>query len=107
MKYGVAGSTEELEALKTAYVEFEGDMEEVINSVMCSTYEDEQRFSKIIKDWIKKKEVPDFPKFSKESKKSRENRKRKVSHLCMRSVHKSIRVELLKCISLLIFDIPC
>lgn len=72
------GSAEELEDLQTAYVEFQGDMEEIINNVMCSTYEDEDRFSKIIKDWIKKKEVKNFPKFSKENKKSKESRKRKV-----------------------------
>ena len=54
-------------------------MEEVLNNVICSTHEDEARFSAIINDWIKNKEVADFPKFSKETKKSKEKRKRKVS----------------------------
>ncbi|KAL4235979.1 DnaJ subfamily C member 9 [Mactra antiquata] len=73
------GSKEELEDLKTAYVEFKGDMEEILNNVMCSTVDDEPRFNKIIKDWIKSKEVPTFTKFTKETKKSKENRKRKAA----------------------------
>ena len=72
------GSKEELEDLQTAYVEFRGDMTEILNNVMCSTIEDEPRFTKIIKGWIKKKTVPDFPAFSKENKKSKEKRKREV-----------------------------
>ncbi|XP_045159631.2 dnaJ homolog subfamily C member 9-like isoform X2 [Mercenaria mercenaria] len=72
------GSQEELDDLKTAYVEFKGDMEEILNNVMCSHTDDEPRFSKVIKDWIKAKEVPAFTKFTKETKKSKENRKRKA-----------------------------
>ena len=72
------GSKEELEDIQTAYVEFKGDMTEILNNVMCSTIEDEQRFTKIIKGWIKKKTVPDFPAFSKENKKSKDKRKREV-----------------------------
>lgn len=67
--------------MKTAYIEFKGDMEEILNNVMCSHVDDEPRFSKIIKDWIKAKEVPEFAKFMKETKKSKENRKRKVTVL--------------------------
>ncbi|WAR23742.1 DNJC9-like protein, partial [Mya arenaria] len=73
------GSKEELEDLKTAYLEFKGNMEDILSNVMCSTEDDEPRFSGIIRDWIKKKEVPDFPKFSKETKKSKDNRKRKAA----------------------------
>lgn len=71
-------SKEELEDLKTAYLEFEGDVEQILNHVMCSEIDDEPRFTKIIKNWIKKKEVPDFPKFSKETAKSKQSRKRKA-----------------------------
>ncbi|XP_052274401.1 dnaJ homolog subfamily C member 9-like isoform X1 [Dreissena polymorpha] len=73
------GSKEELEDLKTAYVEFKGDMDEILSNVLCSTIDDEDRFAGIIKDWIKTKAVPDFKKFSKETKKSKENRKRKFA----------------------------
>lgn len=72
------GSKEELEDIQTAYVEFKGDMTEILNNVMCSTIEDEPRFTKIIKGWIKKKTVPDFPAFSKENKKAKEKRKREA-----------------------------
>ena len=76
----MSGSKDELEDLETAYVEFKGDMTEILNNVMCSTIEDEPRFAKIINGWIKKKTVPDFPAFSKENKKSKEKRKREVRH---------------------------
>ena len=72
-------SQEELDDLKTAYIEFKGDMEEILNNVMCSSVEDEPRFSKIIKEWIKSKEVPAFEKFTKETKRSKDTRKRKVT----------------------------
>ncbi|XP_061183153.1 dnaJ homolog subfamily C member 9-like [Saccostrea echinata] len=70
-------SEEELEDLKTAYIECEGDMDGIIDSVMCATIEDEARFTKILKQLIRKKEIPDFPAFSKEGKKKKAERKRK------------------------------
>ena len=73
------GSEEELEAIKEAYVRFEGRMEEILSHVMCAEVEDEDRISDIIKKLIKKKEVPEFKVFSKEFKKTKEARKRKVS----------------------------
>jgi len=77
----IPDSKEELEDLKTAYTEFKGDMNEILNNVCCSTIDDEPRFAEIIRGWIKAGEVEDFPKFSKETKKSRESRKRKVTFL--------------------------
>jgi DnaJ family protein C protein 9 len=71
-------SAEELEDLKSAYVECEGDMDKIIDSVMCATIEDEARFEKILKRLIKKKELPDFSAFSKEGKAKKAARKRKV-----------------------------
>jgi DnaJ family protein C protein 9 len=67
-------------------VEFKGDMEEILNNVMCSSIEDEPRFSRIIKDWIKSKEVPAFEKFMKETKRSKETRKRKVNFICIKKL---------------------
>ena len=54
-------------------------MDEILGNVMCATVDDEPRFSKIIKGWIKTKEVPDFPTFSKENKRATTSRKRKVN----------------------------
>ncbi|KAK3578911.1 hypothetical protein CHS0354_035532 [Potamilus streckersoni] len=76
--YDETGSKEELEDLRTAYLSFKGDMNLILDNVMCSTIDDEPRFKKIIKDWIKKKEVPNFSKFSHESKSKAEKRKREA-----------------------------
>nr|XP_022315746.1 dnaJ homolog subfamily C member 9-like [Crassostrea virginica] len=70
-------SPEELNDLKSAYLDSEGNMDEIIDSVLCATIDDEARFTKILKGLIKKKEIPDFPAFSKEGKTKKSERKRK------------------------------
>lgn len=72
------GSDEELADLKTAYLEHEGNMEKILEDVMCSTTDDEPRFRKIISKLIKKEEVPDFEQFSNEDVKETKKRKRKA-----------------------------
>ncbi|XP_068228359.1 dnaJ homolog subfamily C member 9-like [Palaemon carinicauda] len=72
------GSDEELNDLKQAYIDGKGDMEHIINSVLCCTHDDEDRFREIIEKLIKKKEVPDFPGFSNEDKRKKMARKRKA-----------------------------
>ncbi|XP_060068077.1 dnaJ homolog subfamily C member 9-like [Ylistrum balloti] len=72
------GSEEERADLKEVYTTFEGDMDEIMEHIMCSSIEDEPRFRKIIKDLIKKGEVPNFEAFSKENKKKSASRKRKA-----------------------------
>ncbi|XP_045592850.1 dnaJ homolog subfamily C member 9 [Procambarus clarkii] len=72
-------SEEELNDLKQAYVDGEGDMGYILQNVLCSSIDDEPRFTKIIKGWLKKDEVPEFKNFSKESKKKKETRKRKAA----------------------------
>ncbi|KAK8751107.1 hypothetical protein OTU49_013058 [Cherax quadricarinatus] len=72
-------SEEELSDLKEAYLDGEGDMEYILQNVLCCTIDDEPRFTKIIKGWIKEEVVPDFKKFSKESRKKKETRKRKAA----------------------------
>ncbi|KAK3105627.1 hypothetical protein FSP39_002158 [Pinctada imbricata] len=74
------GSGEELEDLKSAYLEFEGSMDDILDNVMCASLQDEDRFTKIIKGWIKSKEVPNLPKFTQETKASKTARKRRVSN---------------------------
>ena len=73
-------SPEELNDLKSAYLDSEGNMDEIIDSVLCATIDDEARFTKILKGLIKKKEIPDFPAFSKEGKTKKSERKRKVRY---------------------------
>lgn len=70
------GSEQELEDLKSAYLEYEGDMDQILDNVLCSTIDDEPRFHDLIKDWIRSAEVPSFPAFQKETTKRRQKRKR-------------------------------
>ncbi|XP_064113680.1 dnaJ homolog subfamily C member 9-like [Macrobrachium nipponense] len=72
-------SEEEMNDLKQAYLDGEGDMNYVLSEVLCCTYEDEGRFRGIIEEWIEKEEVPDFPNFSEEDKKKKNARKRKAA----------------------------
>ncbi|XP_012946258.1 dnaJ homolog subfamily C member 9 [Aplysia californica] len=73
------GSDEEIEDLKNAYLASEGDMSVVMDTVLCCTYEDEPRFTKILKDLIKSGDLPDFDKFSKENKRSKNGRLKKAA----------------------------
>ena len=72
------GSDEELKDLKAAYVKFEGDMDEILENVLCSSADDEARFQKILQDAIDSNELPAFEKFTKESMKKKRARKQKV-----------------------------
>ena len=69
-------SQEEKEDLKKAYIEAEGDMGQIIDSVMCAREEDEERFRKILNEMIKNKEVKKFKAFTKSNNAEKENRKR-------------------------------
>lgn len=71
-------SGEELKDLKEAYLEFEGDMDEIMENVLCCTAEDEERFVETLQELINAGELPDFDAFSKESKKKKAARKRKA-----------------------------
>jgi len=69
-------SEEERDEIKKAYLDAEGDMGQIIDSVMCATEEDEDRFRKIINELIESKEVDKFKAFTKENKKEKKARKR-------------------------------
>ena len=69
-------SEEEREDLKKAYIESEGDMGQIIDTVMCAREEDEERFRDMINEMIKAKEVKKFKAFAKVNKAEKENRKR-------------------------------
>ena len=69
-------SEEEREDLKKAYMEAEGEMGQIIDTVMCAREEDEERFRTIISEMIRSKEVKKFKAFGKINKEEKENRKR-------------------------------
>jgi DnaJ family protein C protein 9 len=70
------GSDEEKADVLAAYEEFEGDMDGVFETVMCSeVLADEDRFRKMINAAIKNGEVESFDKYTKEGKKGRDKRK--------------------------------
>merc|ERR1712037_991427 len=73
------GSEEELADLKAAYLDGDGDMDYIMDNVLCATpEEDETRFSDVIRKWIAAGEAPDLKKFSKESAKKKKERKRRA-----------------------------
>ena len=72
------GSDEELDDLKAAYISCKGDMDDILDTVMCSDIEDVPRFKKIIKKWIKDGEVESFKAFAKDNKEKQKARKKKV-----------------------------
>ena len=73
------GSEEELADLKAAYLDSDGDMDYIMDNVLCATpEEDEARFSDVIKKWIAAGEAPDLKKFSKESSRKKRERKRRA-----------------------------
>ena len=69
-------SEEEREDIKKAYLDAEGNMGIVMDSVMCAQPEDEDRFRTIINEMIKKKEVKKFKAFTNENEKEKKARKR-------------------------------
>uniref|UniRef100_A0A8C5QCG7 DnaJ homolog subfamily C member 9 n=1 Tax=Leptobrachium leishanense TaxID=445787 RepID=A0A8C5QCG7_9ANUR len=71
------GSEEEKAEVLQAYMDFQGDMGEIMNSVPCAEYSDEQRIREIIETAIKGKQAPSFEAFVKESKKKRAQRQKR------------------------------
>ncbi|KAM9379976.1 dnaJ homolog subfamily C member 9 [Phaethornis superciliosus] len=71
-------SEEELADIKAAYMDFEGDMDRIMDSVLCVDYTDEPRIRKIIEKAIDDGEVPSYKCFVKESKQKRTARKRRA-----------------------------
>ncbi|KAJ8670712.1 hypothetical protein QAD02_001971 [Eretmocerus hayati] len=71
------GSETEIKDLKRAYMDSEGDMDYILESVPFTNCEEEPRLHDIIQDLIKKGEVPEFKAFTEESEKKKLRRKRK------------------------------
>ncbi|PFX19374.1 dnaJ homolog subfamily C member 9-like [Stylophora pistillata] len=72
------GSEEEVNDLRSAYLDYEGDMDTILENVLCSTIGDYERFRIIIQDLISKEDLPTFPAFANEDKKKKKSRKQKA-----------------------------
>jgi len=72
------GSEEERNDLKAAYLDYEGDMDTIMENVLCATIEDEDRFKEIIEKLISEEDLPKFPGFVNEGKKKKKARKQKA-----------------------------
>ena len=64
--------------LKQAYIDGEGDMQFILDNVLCCSDEDQERFNDIIMGWVEKEEVPFFKAFRKLNAKEAKIRKRKA-----------------------------
>ncbi|KAM9061004.1 dnaJ homolog subfamily C member 9 [Sarcophilus harrisii] len=72
------GSEEELVDIKQAYVDFKGDMDQIMESLLCAEHTSEPRIRAIIQQAIDSEEVPPFKAFLKESKQKMNARKRRA-----------------------------
>lgn len=72
------GTDEERQDVLQLYVNFEGDMDAIMDSTLCCSQEDEPRISRIIQDAIDKKEVTAFPAFTKETDKKKKARRKRA-----------------------------
>lgn len=72
------GSEEELADIKQAYLDFKGDMDQIMESVLCAQYADEPRIRSILQQAIEAKEVPAYRAFVRESQQKMNARKRRA-----------------------------
>ncbi|EDV27778.1 uncharacterized protein TRIADDRAFT_21399 [Trichoplax adhaerens] len=68
-------SAEEKNDLIGYYVQLEGDMETIMENMMCSRIEDENRYYKILNPLIESGELPEFKSFQRDSKKRKKRKK--------------------------------
>lgn len=73
------GSDEERADIIQAYMDFEGDMDNIMDSVIFADIDNEPRIREIIQKAIKKKEVPTYDTYVKEPKKKREQRRKRAA----------------------------
>ena len=64
--------------MKAAYTSCKGDMDGILDTVMCAEIDDIPRFKKIIKAGIKAGELKSFKAFEKDDRQKQEARKAKV-----------------------------
>jgi len=68
------GSEEEKNDIKTFYLQFEGDMDEIMSHVMCATYDEEDRIRAVIQECIDNDEIEEFDAFAHEVKAKKRKR---------------------------------
>ena len=71
-------SEEERDDLQQTYLDFEGDMDRILEVMLCARIEDEPRFRKYLDMSVRAGDLPDYPAFSSQSKQKRESQKGKV-----------------------------
>ncbi|KAG5280340.1 hypothetical protein AALO_G00088000 [Alosa alosa] len=72
------GSTKEREDLCRLYIEFDGDMDRIMESALCAETEDEPRIREVLQRLIEAQEIPAYRAFTHESAQKRRNRRGKV-----------------------------
>ncbi|XP_067936560.1 dnaJ homolog subfamily C member 9-like [Watersipora subatra] len=72
------GSEEELADLKAAYISSKGDMQHIIDSVMCASVKDEERFQEMLRPLIESQELPKYKKFCNETVANKKKRQSKA-----------------------------
>ncbi|EDO42458.1 predicted protein [Nematostella vectensis] len=72
------GSDEELSDLMSAYEDYKGDMDQIMENMLCSNDSDEDRFAEILQGLIKEKKVPKYKTFTHESKAKKNTRRKKA-----------------------------
>lgn len=73
------GSEEEINDLKSAYLDYQGDMDAILENLLCATVDDVERFTGIIEELISKEDLPKFSAFVNDDKKKKKTRRQKVS----------------------------
>ena len=63
--------------MKKAYLECDGCMDTIIDTVLCATQDDEPRFAEKIQGWIDSEDVEALDKFSHETKENKSKRKKR------------------------------
>ena len=76
------GSKDELSDLKENYLKFEGDMEKLLENIICGSMEDEERFREVLQGCIDSGELPEYDAFVNEDRKKKKARVEKVCINC-------------------------
>jgi len=72
------GTEEERQDVLQTYEKFKGDMDAIMETVLCCSADDEPRIGSIIKEAIEKKEIEPYPAFTKETTKKKKARKQRA-----------------------------
>ncbi|XP_015202334.2 dnaJ homolog subfamily C member 9 isoform X1 [Lepisosteus oculatus] len=72
------GSQEEKNDVHQLYLKFKGNMDKIMMSILCGTYEDEPRIRDLIQEGIDAEDLPAYETFTHEPEKKKVARKRKA-----------------------------